>query len=377
MTIEQTFLVAGLAFGDEGKGQTCEFLVRHYGAGLVVRHNGGPQAAHNVCMEDGRHFTFAQFGSGTFHPGVKTHLSRFMLVSPTNMMREESALCDVGITDAWARTTVDARALIVTPIHRHLNRLIEESRGEKAHGSCGQGIGACRQFHLEFGDQVLFAGDLADRKRTIEKLRFIQGKAREAAHAYPHQRFTENDPLYDDLAPEHLADCYREWPARVVPGAELKTLLEQTDTTVFEGAQGVLLDEVHGTAPHNTWTDTTFNNAHTLLQESGVDANVIRVGVIRSYYTRHGLGPFPTENPKLQFPEPHNNDTGFQGKFRRGDFDYRSFHDALRILRGVDMIALNHLDQMEVALPLEVRYLPTIYGYGPTYRDRKLRFAED
>ena len=69
-------LLAGLGFGDEGKGTVTDYLVRTHSAKMVVRYNGGAQAAHNVVLPDGRHHTFAQFGSGTFVPGVRTHLSR-------------------------------------------------------------------------------------------------------------------------------------------------------------------------------------------------------------------------------------------------------------------------------------------------------------
>src|SRR5581483_7028007 len=76
------YLVADLGFGDAGKGTITDFLVRQHAAPLVVRYNGGAQAGHTVVTRD-RAFTFAQFGSGTLVPGVRTHVSRFMVVHPT------------------------------------------------------------------------------------------------------------------------------------------------------------------------------------------------------------------------------------------------------------------------------------------------------
>jgi adenylosuccinate synthase len=64
-------IVAGLGYGDEGKGAVVSFLTEQLRAKLVVRFNGGAQAAHNVVAPDGRHHTFAQVGSGTFS-GVPT-----------------------------------------------------------------------------------------------------------------------------------------------------------------------------------------------------------------------------------------------------------------------------------------------------------------
>ena len=64
------FVIADLGFGDAGKGTITDFLVRRFEVSLVVRYNGGAQAGHTVETSDGRHFTFAQFGSGTLVPHV-------------------------------------------------------------------------------------------------------------------------------------------------------------------------------------------------------------------------------------------------------------------------------------------------------------------
>src|ERR1019366_7260396 len=117
-------IVVGMAYGDEGKGATVDFLVRKRNAGLVVRFNGGPQALHNVVTPDIRHHGFSQFGSGTFVPGVRTHLSRFMLVNPMNMMEEADHLRILGVLDALERISVDPRALIITPFQREVNRIL-------------------------------------------------------------------------------------------------------------------------------------------------------------------------------------------------------------------------------------------------------------
>jgi adenylosuccinate synthase len=117
-------IVVGMAYGDEGKGATVDLLVRKRNAGLVVRFNGGPQALHNVVTPDGRHHSFAQFGSGTFVPGVRTHLSKFMLVDPMALVTEADELRKVGVLDALQRISVDPRALIITPFQREVNRIL-------------------------------------------------------------------------------------------------------------------------------------------------------------------------------------------------------------------------------------------------------------
>src|ERR1700736_3433551 len=107
-------MVVDLAFGDCGKGTIVDFLARQTGAHTVVRFNGGPQAAHNVVTDDGRHHTFSQFGSATFVPGVRTFLSRFMLLEPYALFNEAAHLREVGISDALSRLLIDGRCSIIT-----------------------------------------------------------------------------------------------------------------------------------------------------------------------------------------------------------------------------------------------------------------------
>jgi adenylosuccinate synthase len=111
---------------------------------------------------------------------------------------------------------------------------------------------------------------------------------------------------------------------------------------VFEGAQGVLLDEWRGFHPYTTWSTTTFANAEALLAEAGQTA--LRLGVIRCYLTRHGPGPFVTEDPTLELPEPHNRHGAWQGAFRVGHQDQVALRYAVEVCGGVDGIALTHLD---------------------------------
>src|SRR5688572_22373604 len=108
-------ILVGLGYGDEGKGAWTDYLARTEPVHTVVRFNGGAQAGHNVVLADGRHHTFAQFGSGTFVRGVNTHLSRFMLVNTIRMLKEADELRGLGVGDALARTSVDRRALVTTP----------------------------------------------------------------------------------------------------------------------------------------------------------------------------------------------------------------------------------------------------------------------
>src|SRR5687767_190163 len=120
---ERPIVVTGLGHGDEGKGATVDALVRRHALELVVRHNGGPQAAHHVVRSDGAVHCFAQFGAGTLVAGVRTHLSRFMLVEPLALAREAATLERIGVAGALGRVTIDVACAVVTPFHRLFGRI--------------------------------------------------------------------------------------------------------------------------------------------------------------------------------------------------------------------------------------------------------------
>ncbi|HEY0636327.1 MAG TPA: adenylosuccinate synthetase [Pseudonocardiaceae bacterium] len=326
-------VVVDLGYGDAGKGTVVDHLCARTDRPrphAVVRFNGGAQAAHNVVTTDGRHHTFAQFGAGTFTPGVLTHLSRFTLVDPLALAAEAAHLAAVGVPDALDRLTVDGAALLTTPYHAAANRA---RAATLRHGTCGVGIGETMAYALARPDA---APRVADCRRP----------------AVLHRRLTAlRDHLVAELGPldvppvEACVDACLAFAGRVrvTHGpAYLRGLLDR-GPVVFEGAQGVLLDEWHGFHPHTTWSTTTFANAETLLAECGHRA--VRLGVVRAYGTRHGAGPFVTEDPGLDRPEPHNGTGRWQGAFRVGHLDLVALRHALGVCGGVDALAVTHLDR--------------------------------
>jgi adenylosuccinate synthase len=177
-------IVVDLGYGDAGKGTIVDWLCARpeQGSGVlagarpprtVVRFNGGAQAAHNVVTRDGRQHTFAQFGSGTFAPGVRTHLSRFMLVDPLALAAEAAHLAAAGVADALDRLTVDRDALLTTPYHRAANRARELARGTDRHGSCGIGIGETARYSLDYPADAPRAGDCDAPRRLTRKLTLL------------------------------------------------------------------------------------------------------------------------------------------------------------------------------------------------------------
>ncbi|MCB1077284.1 MAG: adenylosuccinate synthetase [Verrucomicrobiae bacterium] len=152
--MRQAFLTVDLGFGDAGKGSVVDFLTRAQAAHTVIRYNGGAQAGHRVVAATGQgapqEHVFAQFGSGAL-AGAATHLTRYMILDPLAMLAEAAHLQQLGLTDIFQRTTIDAQALVITPFQRAVNRLRELARGQGRHGSCGIGIGETVADSLTYG----------------------------------------------------------------------------------------------------------------------------------------------------------------------------------------------------------------------------------
>ncbi|WP_245796398.1 adenylosuccinate synthetase [Actinacidiphila alni] len=342
-------IVVDLGFGDAGKGAVVDRLCQDGTVQAVVRFNGGAQAAHNVVTADGRHHTFAQFGSGTLR-AVPTHLSRFMTVDPLALSAEADHLRTVGVPNPYALLTVDRAAPLATPYHAAANRLREQARGAERHGSCGMGVGEAARYALAHPGDAPTVGDCLSRTRLLRQLRLLR------------------DRLADELGPlpappvEDCADVFAAFARAVTltDGAALHALLRR-GRVVFEGAQGVLLDEWHGFHPYTTWSTTTFANAETLLAEAGAPRSALRLGVVRTYTTRHGPGPLVTEDPELTplLPEPHNGHGRWQGAFRTGHFDAVAHAYAAEVCGGVDALAVTHLDA-----PGRARGLRICRAYG-------------
>lgn len=351
---EQAVILTDIGFGDAGKGTTVDYLVRRADSAVVIRYNGGAQAAHNVVTPGWQHHTFAQFGSGSFLPAVRTHLSRFMLINPLNMLSEGDRLEAIGVSDPWGRTSVEEDAVLITPWQRSANRLRELARGEGRHGSCGQGIGETRSDALCFPELAIRAGDTGSFALLVRKLRQLC--------KYKYQQLREELGALDVLGADaewqaftdpdfgSVAQAFRQWAAKVkIVGRDyLHALAAQHELLVFEGAQGVLLDEWRGFHPYTTWTRTTPHNALELLQDCSFGGDIRRLGIMRAYTTRHGAGPFVTEDEGMtrSVKDVHNGTGQWAGAFRVGHLDLVAHAYALEACEGIDALVVTGLDRM-------------------------------
>jgi adenylosuccinate synthase len=189
-------------------------------------------------------------------------------------------------------------------------------------------------------EEPLTVGDLNSESVTRKKLEGI-------VDFYVNEFGSE---FTNDIPFDQLVSLFTWMPALVdIIGDDFINLALLRGDCVFEGAQGVLLDELHGFAPYNTWSNATFENALQLIAESPDTREVERVGVTRAYATRHGPGPLPTEDGELALwlNDAHNGFNDWQRQFRVGHLDLVLLRYASRVCGGMDSVAVTHLDRVQ------------------------------
>lgn len=303
-------VVIGSNFGDEGKGLLVDALAAQAGGdALVVRYNGGAQAGHTVTLADGRRHVFSHFGAGTL-AGAPTWLSRFFVAHPILFGREWAALAGLGVVP---KVAIDPDAPVTTPHDMAVNQAVETARGAARHGSVGVGFGEALERGLR-PDFALTVRDLADE-------RLLRHRYREIGRRWLPQRLAalKVEPAHlPDLAAledRWVTDCHRFLDAVQWAGPEI---LGKATHPIFEGAQGLLLDQDFGFFPHVTRSNTGLRNVAELAAAAGI-AHLRVFRPTRAYLTRHGAGPLPGELPGTPWPgiiDPTNREHTYQGRLR-------------------------------------------------------------
>ena len=275
--------VIGALWGDEGKGKIIDLLAEK--AGMVVRFSGGPNAGHTVHNPYGK-FSLHLIPSGIFYPHATCLIGNGVVVSPAVLLGELEQLWGKGIDTS--RLFISTRAHLIMPYHVLLDKLEEEAKGAKALGTTRSGVGPA------YADKVarlgIRIGDLADKEELLHRLRpVLEQKNLILTKVY------EVPPL----SLEDIYDQYCQYAERLAPficETELmvRQAVERGDLILLEGAQGTLLDVDFGTYPYVTSSSVTAAAAFAGLGLSPTRIDYI-LGVMKSYTTRVGAGPMPTE----------------------------------------------------------------------------------
>ena len=336
--MNSNIVVFGAQWGDEGKGRCVDFLAAR--ADAVVRFQGGNNAGHTVAV-DGKYFKLRLIPSGILYPDVTNVLANGVVFDVKGFFDEVDNLKKDGVP--CDNLVVSDRAHVVLPYHFELDGLSEAKRtsGEKI-GTTKKGIGPTYMDKMErsgirvcdFVNKDVFPSLL---KRNVDAKNQLIQKVY-GGEPFDYQKILEEYSALADRLRPYVKDTVKLLNDMVAAGKKL----------LFEGAQGALLDIDFGTYPFVT---SSHPSSVGVPIGTGIAPNKIDsvVGVVKSYTSRVGAGPFVTElfDETGDFIREKGGEYGtVTGRPRRiGWLDLVVVkHSAL--ISGMDKIALTRMDTL-------------------------------
>ena len=342
-------VIIGAQWGDEGKGKVVDLLADRFD--IVARYQGGHNAGHSVYVGD-KAFVLRLLPSGIIHEEAVCVLGNGMVIDPKAFFEEVDQMTAQGISITPERLKVSSRAHLIMPYHRALDHTSEERLGNEKIGTTLRGIGPA--YEDKAGRRGIRVADalvpellkLRIERNLEEANRIIVLYGREPLRS--DEILAEISPLVERLRPfvsetsHFLAEAKKE---------KKKILLE--------GAQATLLDVDHGTYPYVTSSNPTAGGA---AVGAGIPPHHITgvLGIVRTYATRVGEGPFPTEmldteETMANLIRQRGNEYGSVTKRPRrcGWFDAVATKYAAE-LNGFDSVALTKLDVLDALTEIKV-----------------------
>lgn len=356
-----SLVVVGAQWGDEGKGKLVDYLTSN--SDLVVRFQGGNNAGHTLLV-DGVKTKLRLVPSGILRSNLLCCIAAGVVLDADVFVEELGELERAGVSVSRDRLVLDESLHLIMPYHKALDLAREEALGKDKIGTTGRGIGPCYEDRASRNGFRL--ADLVDLKRCTEKLESLL----EQKNSYLKDVLKSSTQVSLQEVEEYLKRAQdRVLPFRGNVGVLVDEARKKEKRIVFEGAQGTLLDQAHGTIPYVTSSHTV---AGAVCTGVGVGPRVIDhvLGVAKAYTTRVGSGPFPTEDSGTagQYLQEKGQEFGtVTGRTRRcGWFDAVLLRKAIR-LNGIDMIALTKLDVLS-GLP-EIKVCVNYYLDGEKCED--------
>ncbi|MGG4093321.1 adenylosuccinate synthase [Paenibacillus lautus] len=346
-----TVVVVGTQWGDEGKGKITDYLAES--ADVVARYQGGNNAGHTILI-DGKKFKLSLIPSGVFYKDKTCVIGNGMVVNPAALIEEINYIHDNGFSTD--NLVISDRAHVIMPYHMVLDALEEDRKGPNKIGTTRKGIGPC--YMDKAARNGIRIADLMDAEEFELKLRhLVKEKNQVITQVYGGEELNVEEILTQYL---EYAEIIRKYvrDASVI----LNDAIDANQKVLFEGAQGVMLDIDQGTYPFVTSSNPSAGG---VCIGSGVGPSKIQqvIGVAKSYTTRVGDGPFPTEldNEIGEYIREKGHEYGtVTGRARRvGWFDSVVVRHARRV-SGITGLSLNSLD---VLSGLETVKICTAYKF--------------
>jgi adenylosuccinate synthase len=276
-------VVVGSQWGDEGKGKIVDWLSER--ADVVVRYHGGHNAGHTLVI-DGVSYKLALLPSGLVQ-GKLSVIGNGVVVDPHHFVQEMAKLRAQGVEITPEILRIADNAPLILSLHRELDAIREDSNSGLKIGTTKRGIGPA--YEDKVGRRAIRLIDLSEPDTLMVKIERLLGHHNALRRGMGLVEI-EAQKIYDELtsvAAEILPFMDQVWKV-------LDDKRRAGARILFEGAQGALLDNDHGTYPFVTSSNTVAGQA---AAGSGLGPTAIGyvLGITKAYTTRVGEGPFPCE----------------------------------------------------------------------------------
>lgn len=344
------YSIIGSNYGDEGKGLATDYLASHPGKSLVVRHNGGAQSGHTVEIGEKR-FVFHELGSGAFR-GADTYWADSFHPDLYKLAEELRSFGELSERIPAIYTSADACITTIDDVL--INMLLESSRGEGRHGSCGMGINEAELrgnagFALPIGSLREMPSEClyAELKRIREQYSIRRLWEMGAGHSGEYFEMLQDDSVLRNYA-DSVMQNFRF--VRIMP--QSKAFFQEYDRVIFEGGQGLRLDgEYRENWPHVTASRTGLTNVLRILDEMSLKLDEA-IYVTRSYVTKHGAGPLKNECRAAQISRELDDKTNV----------FNPWQQALRFAEWddpADFLTAVHADRSQCEYPVRTSLMIT------------------
>ncbi len=279
-------IVIGSQWGDEGKGKVVDVFSAQ--ADFVVRYQGGANAGHTLVV-NGVKTVLHLVPSGILHPKTVCIIGAGVVLDIEEVASEIRSLREAGLIPNSDQLRISDSATVLLSYHRRLDQAREIAAGHEKIGTTGRGIGPA--YEDRASRQAILFGDLFETSKLRDKLQASLKEKNFLIKEYYKAEPVDVDVLYKRLLElsEELAPFRCKDASMVIHKA-----LKSGKKVLFEGAQGTMLDLLHGTYPFVTSSSTIAGSA---CIGSGIGPNSVQkiIGITKAYTTRVGSGPFPTE----------------------------------------------------------------------------------
>lgn len=282
-------VVIGAQWGDEGKGKIVDVFAAK--ADTVVRFQGGANAGHTLVV-DGQKTILHLVPSGILRENTNCIIGPGVVLDIEGLVTEIESLKTTGYLKNPKQLLISDLCTVILPYHKKLDacRELSLSQGSgKKIGTTGKGIGPA--YEDRASRRALIFSDLFDHDTLIEKIELgLAEKNVLFETVYNEKRFEAKQiaarirELSEVLAPYRHRDV----------SSLVQKALKAGKQVLFEGAQGSLLDILHGTYPYVTSSSTIAGSACTGMGIGPTSIDSV-IGIFKAYATRVGAGPFPSE----------------------------------------------------------------------------------